>query len=101
MSQAAKKANPRAFQHFYDVAHIVLCFGCAAMGILLIIDIDRFSFAFPVIFFLGAVLNILYAVSRFRKDRDRQSHRVSGTAFLLLGIILLGVTVVSAIGVFS
>ena len=74
-----KKAGPRNGAMVLDVLHVALGLMIVVLGILTFLNPEDHMFFFPVIFFLGAVLNLADGIwSRKMAARGKKIRRWAG-----------------------
>lgn len=88
MSQIQFGKNPRSFERFYDWFHVGACAVAVLLAAASFLDSSHSMKWFPLIFLDAAALNGVLAFARFRGDA-RNTRRLSGLAFALVGLILL------------
>ena len=76
--------------------HVGICIIVVVLAVAAFLDIDNRYFLFPVVFLLTAVLNFVNGIARFGKNRTEDSGVLPGTVLLVMGIVMLLLTVVSA-----
>ena len=75
-----------------DTINFILCILILVSGIILMIDVRKYMFMFPVIFLLAAVMNGCLGVKKYKMDE------YAGCILLFIGaVILLGFSVFSLI----
>ena len=99
MYMQEKKRGPRNGAMVLDVLHVALGLMIVVLGILTFLNPEDHMFFFPVIFFLGAVLNLADGIwSRKVAARGKKNKKV-GWLFLAVGVFLLVVSAVSALSI--
>lgn len=75
-----------------DTIDFILCILILVSGIILMIDVRKYMFMFPVLFLLAAVMNGCLGVKKYKMDE------YASCIFLFIGaVILLGFSVFSLI----
>ena len=94
-----KKKPPKNEPMILDVLHISLGLMIVILGVLTFLNPENHMLFFPVIFFLGSVLNFADGVyTRSLAARGRRN-RKAGWLTLLVGVLLLGLSVLSALSI--
>ncbi|MEY8337440.1 DUF6637 family protein [Lachnospiraceae bacterium 62-35] len=93
-----KKKNPRNTTVFLDVIHIVLGAVIVVLAVLSFLNPEDHMIMFPVIFLLGAVLNLITGFCHIRGKRDKKTKR-GGIAQILLGLLLVLLSAISAVSI--
>ena len=88
-----------------DTAHVILCIGIVALAVIIFLNPEQFQYLFPVVFGLAAAMQFLHGVPKILAYR--QSHGmdkgglVSGLLLCVLGLILIGIAVVSGVTIWG
>ena len=97
--QIEKKRGPKNGAMVLDVLHVALGLMIVILGVLTFLNPENHMLFFPVIFFLGSVLNFADGVyTRSLAARGRRN-RKAGWVTLLVGVLLLGLSVLSALSI--
>ncbi|MDR1764982.1 MAG: hypothetical protein LBR77_02560 [Lachnospiraceae bacterium] len=80
-----------------DLVHIIIALAVVVMGVVSFIYQERFLFLFPAVFFLAAVLHGIHGIMRFRAGKKEKRHIALGVLCILVTLLLLGMSAVSAI----
>lgn len=94
-----KSRKPGNSARFLDGLHIVIGLLIVALAVVSFFNPEGHMLLFPVIFFLAALLHILNGIFRLRICGRGRKKKVSGLLALLLGILLLALTVISAVSI--
>ncbi len=92
-----KKRNPRNSVLMMDWIHIGIGLLVVILAILAFLNPEDNRFLFPVIFLLAAALNMINGIYRFRLSGREKKKKLAAVMQLLLAVVLMAVTVVSAI----
>lgn len=99
MYMQEKKKSPRNTALLLDAMHIVIGLVIVVLAVITFLKPENNMLMFPVIFFLGAVLNAMDGVYRIREfGRDKRTRR-TGMVQTGAGIFLLVLSVVSAVSI--
>lgn len=94
-----KTKSIRTSQLIVDVIHVVVCILIVALAVLAFLNPVENDLAYPVIFFLAAVLNGIEAAGKLKRDHNRKKQKAAGIAFALAAFALLLLTLLSAVSV--
>lgn len=84
-----------------DITHIVLGVSVVIMAFLAILNPEKNSFLFPLIFLLASVINFCTAWFYFKMfPRDRKKH-VDAWVYLVTGILIFVVFIISALSLWG
>lgn len=85
-----------------DFAHVILCLGVVITAVVIFLNPEQFVRLFPLVFLLAAGMQFLHGVPRILASHKR--HRAedrrqfaAGIVICLLGVILAGLAIASAI----
>ena len=92
-----KKRNPRNSVLMMDWIRIGIGLLVVILAILAFLNPEDNRFLFPVIFLLAAALNMINGIYRFRLSGREKKKKLAAVMQLLLAVVLMAVTVVSAI----
>jgi uncharacterized membrane protein HdeD (DUF308 family) len=93
-----KVTNPRKLNLIIDMIHVVICIVIIIMAAITFWKPMENDKCYPFIFGLAAILNFINAAVSYRSS-GRRKNIVSVIALILLGMIFLAVTVISAMSV--
>lgn len=96
-----KSKNPRTYQMMVDVLHVLICICIVVLAVLAFLNPAEYQVVYPIIFFLAAVLNAIEASSKLRRDNKGKNHKAASFGFGLVALVLLILTVVSAMSVWG
>lgn len=99
--QSSRSKNPRAFQNFVDMVHVISCLVIVALTVFLYINPERYILFFPLVFLISAGLNFITAIYKWRTAGHRKSQKAKAVFFILLGAALCILTVVSLVSVWG
>lgn len=94
-----KKNSPRNVSLVLDWVHIVIGALVSAMAAAAFINPDRNRILFPLIFFLGAMLNVFNGIYRYQQSGRNKRKKASAVGLLLIAGFLMAVMAVSAISI--
>ncbi len=83
----------KTFRHIgvaMDVINIMLAIAIIILGIVIIIDVNKYIILFPVLFTVSALMNIILAIKHYKMSEMSRA--------LVLGIASIGLIVISIIG---
>ena len=95
-----KKKNPRNAAVLLDIIHIVLGAAIVALAVISFLNPEDHMIMFPIIFFLGALLNLITGFFHIKGVHEKKVRR-GGYCQALLGLLLLLLTAVSAISIWG
>lgn len=90
-----KKRSLKRIGPIIDKINIVLSVGIILAGIILVVDMKKYIVAFPVLFFLAAIMNLLLGIKCYKMAEMGRMVilLIAFVALLILSIIALKVTV--------
>lgn len=94
-----KSRKPGNSSMALDAAHIIIGILIVALAVISFINPEGNMFLIPVIFFLAALLNSLNGIYRIWVSGRGKKKKASGFLSLLLGIVLLALTIISAVSI--
>lgn len=94
-----KKGGPRNGAMILNVMHVTLGLLIVALGVMTFLDPEGHMFFFPVIFFLGGVLNLADGTYMCRRLMREKKSRTAGWLLNAVGIFLLAVSGLSAFSI--
>jgi hypothetical protein len=102
MQTKKSRRNPHKAGAMMDFAHVVLCLGVVATAVIIFLNPAQFARLFPLVFALAAGMQFLHGIPKIMVyvRRHRAADRgtcAAGAVLSVLGVILLGLAVVSAI----
>lgn len=95
-----KKKNPRNATVFLDVIHIVLGIIIVVLAVITFLDPEDHMIMFPLIFLTGAALNLITGTVHIKGVHEKRIRR-AGYFQIVLGVLLLLLTAVSAISIWG
>lgn len=88
-----------------DGAHVILCMGIVVFAVIIFLNPTQFQHFFPVVFGLAAIMQFLHGAPKilvYRQSHGAERGKlIAGILLCLLGAILLGVAVVSAVTIWG
>lgn len=100
MMVQGKVTNPRKLHLIIDVVHVVICLIIIIMAVITFWKPMENDKCYPFIFGLAAILNFINAVVTYQES-GRKKNIISVAALILIGVIFLVVTVISAMSVWG
>ncbi len=94
-----KKRNPRNGAMILNVVHVALGLLIVILGILTFLDPENHMFFFPVIFFLGGLLNLTDGICISRRSAREKKSRRAGWLLTAVGVFLLVIGGLSALSI--
>lgn len=94
-----RNKNPRSGQLLVDVIHILICILIVILAVLAFLNPAEHTMVYPVIFFLAAVLNVIEAAGKLKRDNRGKKQLAAGVSFSFVAAVLLVLTAVSAVSV--
>jgi hypothetical protein len=94
-----KKNSMRMVNMVVDFIHIGICLAIIVLAVIVFLHPMHNTQCYPIIFFLASVLNFTSAYARMNRFRPGKSHLSSGIWGLVLGVVFLILTVISAISI--
>ncbi|MBQ9421057.1 MAG: hypothetical protein IJU30_04815 [Lachnospiraceae bacterium] len=91
--------SPRKLGTMLDTAHIVIGVLVVIMAVFTVLDPMKYKFLFPVIFFLAAALTLITSWFMFTAYKRNSKKKIAGIIYLIVGLLLLGLFVISAISI--
>lgn len=82
-----------------DMVHIILGIVITVMAVLAFLHPDENMVLFPLIFFSAALLKLISAIRTLRTSLQEHRRSWGSIAQLTLGIVLLGIGVLSAVSI--
>lgn len=95
-----KKKSPRNASVFLDIIHIILGIVIVVLAVITFLDPEDHMIMFPLIFFTGAVLNLITGAVHIKGVHEKRIRR-TGYFQTVLGVLLLLLTAVSAISIWG
>ncbi|MDO4487870.1 MAG: hypothetical protein Q4B67_02100 [Eubacteriales bacterium] len=96
-----KKYSPRKIGLLIDSAHFVLGTAIIVMAVMAIFNPDSYKVLFPVIFMLAGIIDYVNAWFQITAYQRNRSKRIGGFVYLIIGILLTGLAVISAISIWG
>lgn len=90
-----KKKSPRNTAVILDVIHIVLGAVIVILAVISFLNPEDHMVMFPVIFLLGAVLNLITGLCHIKSVHEKRGRR-AGYIQIVLGTLLLLLSIISA-----
>ena len=84
----------RQYGKLIDTINFILCILILISGIVLMIDVKKYMFMFPVIFLLAAVMNGCLGVKKYKMDEYAACIMLFIAAVMLLGLSVFSLIVV-------
>lgn len=94
-----KRRNIRNTAIVMDVIHIVIGIVIVILGVISFLNPEGNMVLFPAIFLFAAVLNFINGIYRIRQSGREKKKKLSGVALIGLGLLLIFITMVSAISI--
>ena len=82
-----------------DTAHIVIGLAVVIMAFFAVLEPMKYMFLFPVIFLLAAVLTLITSWFMFTAFKRNSRKKIAGIIYLITGLLLLGLFVISGISI--
>ncbi len=80
-----RKRSLRKMGPIIDKINIVLSIGIVISGIFLIVDVEKYKFLFPVLFLMGALMNLALAIKCYKMaEMGRMVVLALATVFLAI-----------------
>ena len=89
--------NPHRTKATMDLIHIVICLAIVVLAVFAFAAPRENMHLFSAIFALAAVLNFLNGVPRLKRGRGTRGRVLSGIFLCVIGVLLLGMAVLSAV----
>ncbi|WP_101875703.1 DUF6637 family protein [Lachnoclostridium edouardi] len=96
-----RRKGPGSIALFLDLLHIIIGAVIVVLAVISFLNPEDHMIMFPIIFLLGAVLNLIYGVYRVKEGGHNKKACRGGFAQILLGGILLAVSIVSVISIWG
>lgn len=85
-----------------DFAHVILCLGVVVIAVIIFLNPPQFVRLFPLVFALAAGMQFLHGIPKILASRKRhraedRGQLAAGIAICILGVILAGLAIASAI----
>ncbi|MCM1308614.1 MAG: hypothetical protein NC223_08455 [Butyrivibrio sp.] len=84
----------KAVRIIIDFLNVVIGIGAVVLAVITFLDTQNNKWMFPLIFLLGAAMNLLTAVKHLMTER-----RVTGAIMLFVSLLLTGIAYVSRIAI--
>ena len=94
-----KKRGPRNGAMILNVLHVALGLLIVILGVLTFLNPEEHMFFFPVIFFLGGVLNLTDGICFCRRCVREKKSRRAGWLLAAVGVFLLLISGLSALSI--
>lgn len=94
-----KRKSPRNMTLIMDWIHIIIGILIVVMAVITFLNPEDNQVLFPFIFFLAAVLNTINGVYCYRQSGREKRKKVLGIGQLSIALLLVGVTVISAVSI--
>lgn len=94
-----KSKRPRNTVLMLDMLHIVIGIAVVVLGVLAFLNPEGNQFLFPLIFICAAVLNGVNGIYRIRESGRDKKKRFAGISILIVAIVLLLLSVLSAVSI--
>ena len=91
--------SPRKLGTMLDTAHIVIGLAVVVMAFFAVLEPMKYMFLFPVIFFLASVLTLITSWFMFTAYKRNSRKKIAGIIYLIVGLLLLALFVVSAVSI--
>lgn len=91
--------NIRNASMMMDMIHIVVGILIVVLAVISFLNPEDHMLLFPVIFFLAAALNGMNGIFRIRVSGREKKKKAAGIAALLFSVLLLALTIVSAVSI--
>ncbi|MBR5474586.1 MAG: hypothetical protein IKU83_04140 [Lachnospiraceae bacterium] len=92
-----KTKNPHKRNSTIDLLHVIICVVIVALAVIGFMNPTENMKLFALIFALAAVLNFINGIPHLKRVRGAKSRLASGLFLCLVGVILLGMAVVSLV----
>ena len=100
-----KRRNPHMSALLLDAAHVILCLGIVVLAVVIFLNPTKFQNLFPAVFGLAAAMQFLHGIPKILVYRQshgaEKGHLLAGILLCVLGIILMGVAVVSGVTIWG
>lgn len=84
----------KAIRIIIDFLNVVIGIGAVVLAVMTFLDTQNNKWMFPLIFLLGAAMNLLTAIKHLMTER-----RISGIIMLFFGLLLTGIAYASRIAI--
>ena len=91
--------SPRKLGTIIDMAHIIIGLLVMIMACFAILRPARYMVLFPVIFFLASVLSLFNSWFLFATYQRNPRKRAAGIMYLVIGLLIFALFVISAISI--
>lgn len=92
-----KTRNPHRAKVTIDMIHVLICVGIIVLAFFGFADPKENMRLFSIIFALASVLNFMNGLLHLKRRNGRKKQLASGIFLCLLGMLLLGLAVLSAV----
>lgn len=93
------KYSPGKTGSIVDALHILICFLVCIMAVFAVTDPQRYSFLFPLIFLMAALLSLLTAWYTLITHMRNKRKVLESAVYFFIAFILIVLFVVSAISI--
>lgn len=91
--------NLRNVSMMVDLAHIVVGILIVVLGVVSFLNPEDHMLLFPAIFFLAGMLNLINGIFKIKLGGREKKKKVAGLIALLFGVMLLFLTLISAVSI--
>lgn len=91
--------NLRNASMMVDLAHIVVGILIVVLGVISFLNPEDHMLLFPAIFFLAGMLNLINGIYKIRLGGREKRKKAAGMIVLLFGVMLLFLTLISAVSI--
>lgn len=84
----------KAVRIIIDFLNVIIGIGAVVLAVMTFLDTQSNKWLFPLIFLLGAAMNLLTAIKHLMTER-----RVTGAIMLFVALLLMGIAYVSRIAI--
>lgn len=92
-----KTRNPHRAKVTIDMIHVLICVGIIILAVFGFVNPRENMKLFSIIFGLAAALNFMNGILHLKRRKGRKKQWASGIFLCLLGVLLLGLAVLSAV----
>ena len=96
-----KKKNPRNTMMFLDILHIAIGAVIVILAVISFLNPEDHMVMFPAIFLLGAILNLTTGICHIRGGSHDKRSRRGGYAQIFIGMLLVLISIVSAVSIWG
>lgn len=82
-----------------DILHIVVGILIVVLAVISFLSPEDHMLFFPAIFFLAGMLNLINGAYKIRLSGREKKKKAAGMAVLMFGILLMALTVISAVSI--